>query len=685
MSAEIQTRDVPALSLRATFEPETLDRKARTVEVTWTTGARVLRGFWDRFWEELSLDPKHVHLERLNNGAPFLADHDMYRVADTPGVIESAWLTTEGGKSVGRAKVRFVREELDPEADKLFEKIADRIVTNCSVGYRVHKFEKVEEAEDGIPVMRAVSWTPHEVSAVTVGADAGAGFRSATRAEHNPCEIITRGEAPQKEKEMSETQTSAAPVKDEAARAAELNAVRDQERKAERERVAAITGMARKHNLTPEQERKLIDEGASVDHARAVVLDAIATRSEQAGGPGQTPSGAAERAHVTGGEDEKDKRVRGMSAWLFERANAGRIITLAQEDKQFGRRFKDVALEPGEFRGMSLVDMARACLERSGVKTSGMDKMQLVARAFTHRSSSYQTTSDFAVLFENVMGKLLLAAYATTPDTWRRFCGTDTVPDFRDSPRYRNGSFGVLDDLNEHGEFKSKAIPDGSKTSISTATKGNIIALTRQAIINDDMGALADLASRFGRAGKLTLESGVYALLAQNSGLGPTMSDGQPFFHANRANVNATGSALSVAGLDADRVVMGQQKDPSGNEILELRPAVLVVPLGLGGDARVHNEAQYDPTSNKLNVPNKVRGLVRDIVDTARLSGTRRYLFCDPAVAAAIKVVFLEGQGEEPVLESKDGWNVDGTEWKVRLDAKPQMFDPKGALTNAGA
>ena len=53
--------------------------------------------------------------------------------------------------------------------------------------------------------------------------------------------------------------------------------------------------------------------------------------------------------------------------------------------------------------------------------------------------------------------------------------------------------------------------------------------------------------------------------------------------------------------------------------------------------------------------------------------------------AGAIKVVFLEGQGEAPVLESEQGFEVDGMRWRARLDVKAQMFDPKGAVTNAGA
>jgi predicted RecA/RadA family phage recombinase len=82
-------------------------------------------------------------------------------------------------------------------------------------------------------------------------------------------------------------------------------------------------------------------------------------------------------------------------------------------------------------------------------------------------------------------------------------------------------------------------------------------------------------------------------------------------------------------------------------------------------------------------VPNKVVGLFRDIVDTPRISGTRRYLFADPNVVPTIEVVFLEGQSE-PVLESQDGWRVDGVEWKVRYDYGIGAIDWRGAVNERG-
>jgi hypothetical protein len=270
-----------------------------------------------------------------------------------------------------------------------------------------------------------------------------------------------------------------------------------------------------------------------------------------------------------------------------------------------------------------------------------------------------------------------------TVDTWSRVCGIGTVSDFRAHNWYRLGSLTEYDSLNEHGEFKNKAIPDGEKASYSATTKGNIIAITREVIVNDDMGAIVRLTEMLGRAGKLTIEKAFYSLLGQNSGLGPTQGDAQPLFHANRSNVSA-GAALSVDAIDADRVVMASQRDPGSNEYLDLRPSVLLVPIGLGGRAREVNAQEYNDESNKQQRrPNVVRGLFSDVVDTPRLSGTRRYLFADPATAPVFLVSFLDGQ-QEPVLETQDGWRYNGVEMKGRLDFGIDVVDYRGAITNAG-
>ncbi len=369
--------------------------------------------------------------------------------------------------------------------------------------------------------------------------------------------------------------------------------------------------------------------------------------------------------HVETVEDEADKQRTGIVASLLSRAGVADAATRA-------------AAQASQYRGAKLIDLARASLDRAGIKHGHMDQMQAVAASFT------QGTGDFTILLENAMHKALQMAYASAPDTWNRFCKTGSVSDFRAHGRYRVGSLGNLETVNELGEFRNKTIPDGEKGSVTASTKGNIINLSRQAIINDDLGAFIGLAAALGRAAKRTVEADVYALLALNSGLGPTMGDGLTLFHASHGNIT-TGAALTMDAIDKDRVAMASQTDVGGNDFLDLRPAALVISLALGGTARTINDAQYDPdTASKLQRPNMVRGLFRDIVDTPRLSGTRRYLFADPNEAAVLEVAFLDGN-QEPFVEQQEGFTVDGTRYKVRLDYGVAAIDYRGAVTNAGA
>src|SRR5690606_15859599 len=172
---------------------------------------------------------------------------------------------------------------------------------------------------------------------------------------------------------------------------------------------------------------------------------------------------------------------------------------------------------------------------------------------------------------------------------------------------------------------------------------------------------------------KRTIEADVYALLNLNSGMGPTMTDTNPFFHSSRLNIAADGD-LSVTVVDSMRSKLASQKDPSGNEYLDLRLAVLVVPTTALGTALVINEAQYDPdTANKLQKPNIVRGLFRDVVASPRLT-TRVYAFADPNEAPAVEVAFLDGI-QEPYLEMEEGVRIDGAQWEVRLDYVVAVMD----------
>jgi len=433
--------------------------------------------------------------------------------------------------------------------------------------------------------------------------------------------------------------------------------------KAERQRHADIMEATRKAKLPVEFGEKLFSDGLEVSAARALIIDEF-TKAD--------PNKDAERG--TGsrlGRDIETESVRkAIADSLLQRGGDSRIRAEIAKDKERQR-------QAAQYNGMRLLDIAKICLGRNGIKTDGMNVTEVATRAM-------QSTSDFPIILENALHKTLLNAYTVAEDQWRKFCAVGSVSDFRAHNRYRTGSLGNLTKVNEGGEYTYLSMADGEKNAITAETYGKLIGMTRQMLINDDLGAFLRVATDLGRAAARTIEVAVMDLLKENSGLGPTMDDGVTLFHADHNNVG-TGAALSVDSLEADSVIMENQMEPNGKDYIGIRPDILLVPIGLRGKAEVYNTSVYDiDVSNKLQYPNRVLGLFRQVAGTPRLTGTRRYAFADPNIEPVIEVAFLNGQ-QTPYMEMQESFNRDAVEWKIRLDWGVGAVGYRGATTNAGA
>lgn len=697
--------EIGPLSLRASVEGVSED--GLTFDLVFSTGAAVERyDYWTgkRYIEKLSLDPSHVRLDRLNAGAPLLDSHSAFSLSSVIGVIEEGTAKVVGKK--GTAKARLSAHD---DIARIRQDVKDRVIRNVSVGYRVYRFEEVSPAkENALPIRTATDWEPFEVSLVPMGADPGARVRG-EQGDTYPCVIERVEEEPMKPNSQMQlpddpaaavapaptptpaTRTVVEPPPAPAATPTPIDQarVRAEGAEEERRRQDAIRDLCKVRGLEdgPALAEDLCKRGVTIDVARAEILQKLSGASAQ-----HEPAPGRLRL----GEDEREKRQRGMVAALIMRAGVADLIRQAAKTRPDHPAFVNLALDPGEFRGYRMDELGRLALEQQGMRLRGLDRSAIadaiLGRGFeglAHRDlgPGAQSTSDFAVAFESTLHKVLLGAYVIAPRTWPRFCATGSLTDFRPHPRYRTGYLGTLDEVGAGGEFKNKSLPDATKESITGKTKGNILALTRQALINDDMGIFSRIGTQIGYSVALSIESDVYALLALNGGLGPAMNDGKYLFHADHDNIGE-GSALSVAGLDADYVVLGLQEDPEGNEILDLRPAVLLVGRGLEGTARSINDAEFDTdstsTTNRTDrMPNRVRGMVRDIVGSGRLNGTRRYIFADPAIMPVVEVAFLDGV-QEPFVAMQEGWRVDGREWKYRLDYAVGAIEVRGAVTNEG-
>jgi hypothetical protein len=171
----------------------TVDTKARTAELVWSRGARVQRYDWwndETYFEELSMDPAHVRLGRMQSGAPLLDTHNRWR----PLRRARRGRERDGGERRGPRHGALLRAR---RGEPIFNDVAAGIIRNVSVGYVVHKYEQ-SRTPDGVLVMRAVDWEPSEISLVPVGADAGAGVRvrAAAAAAHLPLRNLSTRRSP---------------------------------------------------------------------------------------------------------------------------------------------------------------------------------------------------------------------------------------------------------------------------------------------------------------------------------------------------------------------------------------------------------------------------------------------------------------------------------------------------------
>ncbi|MFL1387487.1 prohead protease/major capsid protein fusion protein [Pseudomonas tritici] len=659
-----KTHETPMLSLRAAVRPGSVDIDARTVELTWTTGAKGRRWSWDvgSYMEELDVSEGAVRLDRLNNGAPLLDTHNQYQLSAVLAVVERAWL--DGGE--GHALVRFSKRE---DADVVFKDVVDGILRNISVGYAVHRYEVVEEEDDKLPTYRAVDWEPLELSLVPIGFDDGAKVRSAkTPAEYEGQRFHTIFEVRSAVEPIVEP--AAVPIileevamTEEEKRAADEK-LRRESAEEERKRSLTIRTMARKVGLDDEAVvEDLIARGVSVSDASAALIDAVAERQNK----DQPNTRNSQPTNVNGGQDVTvlNAKRSAMQNALLHRCDA----TVKLEDA--GR----------EFRGMRLVDMAREFVEMAGGNARGMTPQELARAALgcdrqAVRAAGMHSTSDFPLLLGSTVNRTLRDAYTNAPQTWRPLGRPTTVPDFRAVTRAALGDIAALEQVKEHGEYKYGTLSEDG-APIKVAKFGKIIAITWETIVNDDLGALTRIPAALGNAAAATESNVVWALLLGN----PTFTDGVPFYDAGHANLAASGGAINTTTLAAARAAMRKQKSKAG-EFLNLAPEYLVVGPDKELEAYQFTSSNYVPAKN-ADI-NDVRNASLTVIVDARITGNQWYLFAAPGSIDTFEYAYLEGE-QGVFTETREGFEVDGMEIKARLVFGAAWIDYRGAYKNPGA
>ncbi|MEQ8965940.1 MAG: Mu-like prophage major head subunit gpT family protein [Azospirillaceae bacterium] len=618
------------LDRRAPAAPRSLDREARTVEVVASSGAEVQRGGVRPdgsygAWRE-RLDVRGVDTSRFTGG-PVLTDHRR-EVDGVVGSIETARVRD----GVLTARLRF-RE--NPAGDDVLGGIADGSLSQVSVGYAVREWEVGADGDRENPQFTATEWAPLELSIVAIGADPAARVRS-----HEGSST------------MADQQTTAAEPGGDT-----TTATRDGGAEAERQRADQIRTSVRAAKLGEEFADRLIRDGVSVDKARAQIIDAWAEQ----GGP-DTRSGI---------------RVEGIHDYDAPEAKHEALVD-ALVARMAGREPTGPAQR---FRGIALSGAAQEVLEMRGERLPAEARFWNGARrseTILKRAFIGHTTADFPALMLDAMNKRLEEQFAARQSPLMQLARISEAPDFRKQHSIRHGHFPRLQKVVEGAEIKRGTMAD-TKESFAIATWAGLFGLSRQALANDDLGAINALTNEGAIAAANEQSAILVSLLTANSGDGVTLEDGDPLYDTGRGNKASSGGAITVDNLSTARQAMRTVKGLDGVTPIDAAPRHLLVSPDKETEAE---QVLATLQANTVGEVNPFPGTLQLHVDPW-LSGNSWRLFTDRFTV--IEAAYLGGN-RGPMIDTKDGWDILGTEFRVVLDfgAGIAAGGEKGTYLNSG-
>ena len=478
----------------------------------------------------------------------------------------------------------------NPAAMAVFSDVADGTLRGLSIGYSIEKFVDTQEGKRRVRTVK--NFTVSEVSIVPMPADPGAYFRN--------------------QDEIMQTTTDTTPVQNRAQANSEIRTI------------ANLAGLERSWADVQ------IDADATVDAARQAAF--------------------AEMARTQG-----ETRTRTTAVITVDHTDPAVIARRAGE-ALYARSHPEHQLAPEAraWAGLTMPELARDCLRRSGVATQGMSADSLITR-------SLHATSDFPLLLAEAVGRELRTAYEAAPSGSRAVARQSTARDFRLKRKISLGSAPALELTPESGEFKYGTIAEAQET-YRLGTFGKIIGLSRQLIVNDDLGGLTDVPRAFGVQASALENQTLANLIIAN----PIMSDGIAVFNAaTHGNQKASAGVtlqLIKDDLSAARLSMRKQKD-LGGMLIDATPKFVLVPAEL---ETVMSQALAEVQAVATSEVNTFSNLTL-LVEPRLISATQFYVVAAPSMIDGLEFAYLEGS-PGPQIESRVGFEIDGLEIKVKLD-----------------
>jgi hypothetical protein len=286
------------------------------------------------------------------------------------------------------------------------------------------------------------------------------------------------------------------------------------------------------------------------------------------------------------------------------------------------------------------------------------------------------TTASFSYLLGTSMNKRLLKDYQAWPAEWMKFCTIAPIRDFKQQTRLRLGAFGSLSVVAEDAPYTAVTLTDSAATYVPQK-RGNLVTISRETIINDDLQAIKQIPTKLAVAAAYTLAEFVYGFLSGN----PVIYDGSNLFTVGAPHNNLGAAALSTAAMQTGITAMREQTNFAGKR-LGLRPRFLVVPPELEFTSMVVTKSAGIPGSNNNDI-NPMLGYVTPIVSPQLMNTTQWFLIGDPREIDTIEIGFVGGQvnpalfiQDSPLMQSS--FTQDTISYKVRHEYGGAVVDYRG-------
>jgi len=365
----------------------------------------------------------------------------------------------------------------------------------------------------------------------------------------------------------------------------------------------------------------------------AVTLDAARARFAEVLRAARPPVTGLPAVHVAPAADEAARRT--VEAGILIRANAG--------DFAMTRGYDEQTLHTAErsLRGLRLEDVFRHALRLEG-------------RAIPdNRSDLYRAgigTASLANIVTNVAGVTSIQGALSAQQTWRQFCSVGPLRGFQAEKMVKLDIAGGLTEVGDDGKLSAVSLDDSGE-EITGVTRGKVLYISRQHIIDDRIDILTDAPRLLGLGAMNDVSTVVYTLLEANA----AMADGTAIF-ATATETLQESSALAIATVDSAATLMMGQLD-SKSQPRHLMPKTLLAPIALLGTARAICSS---PDIVVIGVGAAAAtqhgkhgygdGSIAPFTDPRLTSATTWYLFANPAECANIRVGFLDGV-QTPTVE----------------------------------